>query len=179
MASQSIRIKSLEELHRYILLIKENSDKTINNIKTLLASEDSMAILHEFKFNQLGYEPIQGYRLNFIEQLNQMFSHIVVLKGAELLLKAYPDKEFILNMGTQGGFDIVSSDKKIVCECFSTTSPISNNKIKQDADKLLKDNTSEKKYIIFYSKEVNATTLNNIIVKYKEITFIRLDSINI
>jgi hypothetical protein len=179
MANQPIRIKSHKDLHKYKHLIKENSDKTIENIKTLVSTEDSITALHEFKFNKLGYEPIQGYRLNFIEQLNQMFSHIVVLKGAEFLLKNYPGKEFILNMGTQGGFDIVSVDKKIICECFSTTSPISNNKIKLDAEKLLKNNTAERKYIIFFSKEVNLTTLNNIINKYNEITFIRLDSIDI
>jgi hypothetical protein len=179
MANQPIRIKSLEDLHKYKQLIKENSNKTIANIKTLVSTEDSISVLHELKFNQLGYEPIQGYRLNFIEQLNQMFSHIVVLKGAELLLKTYPDKEFILNIGTQGGFDIVSCDDKIICECFSTTNPISNNKIKLDAEKLLKNNTAERKYIIFFSKEVNVTTFNNISLKYKEITFIRLDNIDI
>jgi len=177
--SQSISIKTIDEIHKYKKLIKENSNKTLANIKKLLSKKDSMEILHEFKFNHLGYEPIQGYELNFIEQLNQMFSHIVVLNGAEILLSNYPEKEFILNMGTQGGYDIVSSDGKIICECFSTTSPISNNKIKQDAEKLLKDNTADRKYIIFYSKEVNVTTLDNIINKHKEITFIRLDSLDI
>lgn len=179
MASQSIRLKTIDEIHMYMQLIKDNSDKTVANIKKLLGTEDSMVILNEFKFSHLGYEPVQGYELNFIEQLNQMFAHIVVLKGAELLLETYPEKEFILNLGTQGGYDIVSCDDKIICECFSTTNPISNNKIKQDAEKLLKNITADRKYIIFFSKEVNVTTLNNIIDKYKEITFIRLDNLDI
>lgn len=179
MASQSIRIKTIDEIHEYVQMIKVNSDKTVTNIKKLFGTEDSMAILNEFKFSHLGYEPVQGYELNFIEQLNQMFAHIVVLKGAELLLKIYPEKEFILNLGTQGGYDIVSSDDKIICECFSTTSPISNNKIKHDAEKLLNNNTADRKYIIFFSKEVNDTTLNNITDKYKDITFIRLDNLDI
>lgn len=175
MASQSIVIKTIDEIRKYEQLIKENSDKTLSNIKELLTIENSIDVFYEFKFCRLGYEPIQGYELNFIEQLNQMFSHMVVLKGAEILIKRYPDKEFILNLGTQGGYDIISSDDKIICECFSTTNPISNNKIKLDAEKLMKNNIAETRYIIFYSKEINPITLNNIIDKYKDITFLKLD----
>lgn len=127
----------------------------------------------------MGYEPIQGYELNFIEQINQMFSHIVVLKAVEVLFNRYPDKEFILNLGTQGGYDVLSVDNSIICECFSTTSPISNNKIMKDAEKLAKDTTADNKYIIFYSAEVNVTTLDIIRDKYPDITFIQLEDVHL
>lgn len=179
MASKSYRIKSVNELEKYNELIKETSEKTISNIKGLLSKYDSIDILYHFKFSQVGYEPIQGYELNFIEQINQMFSHIVVLKAVEILLNRYPDKEFILNLGTQGGYDVLSVDNSIICECFSTTSPISNNKIKKDAEKLAKNTTADNKYIIFYSAEVNATTLDNIRDKYPDITFIQLDDVKL
>lgn len=179
MASKQIRIKSVNELEKYKVLIKETSEKTVSNIQELLRNYDSIGILHQFKFSQVGYEPIQGYELNFIEQINQMFSHIVVLKAVEILLKRYPDKEFILNLGTQGGYDVVSVDNSIICECFSTTSPISNNKIKNDTEKLIKNNTADRKYIIFYSAEVNMTTLYNIREKHPNITFIQLDNVDL
>lgn len=179
MANKQIRIKSINELEKYKVLIKETSEKTVSNIQDLLWKYDSFGILHQFKFSQVGYEPIQGYELNFIEQINQMFSHIVVLKAVEILLKRYPDKEFILNLGTQGGYDVVSLDNSIICECFSTTSPISNNKIKNDTEKLIKNSTADRKYIIFYSAEVNVTTLDNIREKHPDITFIQLDNVNL
>ena len=176
MASKQIRIKSINELEMYKVLIKETSEKTVSNIQKLLWNYDSIGILHRFKFSQVGYEPIQGYELNFIEQINQMFSNIVVLKAVEILLNRYPDKEFILNLGTQSGYEV---DNSIICECFSTTTPISNNKIKNDAEKLIKNTTANIKYIIFYSAEVNVTTLENIKEKYHNITFIQLDNVEL
>lgn len=65
-----------------------------------------------------------------------------------------------------------------ICECFSTTSPISNNKLKKDAQKLAKNTTAGNKYIIFYSAEV-VTTLDNIRDKYPNITFIQLDDVKL
>jgi hypothetical protein len=108
-----------------------------------------------------------------------MFSHIVILKAVEILINKYPDKEFILNLGTQAGYDLVSVDNSVICECFSTTNPISNNKIKNDAEKLMKNTTADSKYIIFYSDVVNTTTLNNIKEKYSKIKFIQLDNMNL
>ena len=179
MASKQIRIKSVDELEKYKVLIKETSEKTVSNIQELLLNYNSIGILHQFKFNQVGYEPIQGYKLNFIEQINQMFSHIVTLKAVEILLNRYPDKEFILNLGTQGGYDVLSVDNSIICECFSSTNPISNNKIKNDAEKLMKNTNADMKYIIFYSAEVNLTTLDNIRKKYPSITFVQLSNVDL
>lgn len=179
MGNKQMRIKSIDELGKYKESIKDTSEKTVSNIHELLNNQDSIEILYNFKFNQVGYEPILGYELNFIEQINQMFSHIVAFKAVEILLNKYPDKEFILNLGTQGGYDVLSVDDSIICECFSTTNPISNNKIKRDAERLIGNNTAERKYIIFYSAEVNVTTLDNIRKKYPSITFIQLDNVDL
>ena len=179
MANIPLVISSVKQLEYYKGLIKETSDKTIDNIRDILSTKGSIESLFELKFHQVGYEPVQGYKLNLIEQLNQMFSHIVVFKAVEYLLSIYADQTFTLNIGTTGGYDIVSLDEKIICECFATTSPISNDKIKKDAEKLEKNTTAEKKYIVFYSYEANETTLANLRGKHPNITFIILENIEL
>lgn len=180
MSKNQIVIKSVDDIMNYKNSIKVNADKAMINIRSLLHNEiDSMRILKQFKFEHLGYEPVKDYELNLIEQINQTFSDIVLLQAVEELLVKFPDREFLLNHGTKDGHDIISTDNQIIAECFATTNMVNNKKIKKDADKLMTNQIADYKFVFFYAKEANETTLLNIEEDYKKITFKRFKSVDI
>ena len=82
-----------------------------------------------------------------------------------------------MNLGTNPGYDIESDDGEIICECFASTSPDSNSKLKKDAERLIENNTAAKKYIIFYSEFKKETHVENIKQKYQGINVISLEKL--
>lgn len=145
-------IESKIQIRELCSKIYENAGKTYNRMKRDMASDSFFELFEDIKFNKFGYDPIKGTPLNFIEQLNQIFSDIVVLYGVEELLSKYPDKTFEVNFGAKAGFDIQSTDRKVVAECFAVTRVSSNSKLRQDAKKLMKLPADIEKYIFFYSQ---------------------------
>ena len=88
----------------------DNGDAACRSLQDKIHRMPSTAFLAEVKFDPIGYDPVRGKELNFIEQLNQMFSDLVVLDGTERLMESYPDKEWRLCLGPASGFDIESTD---------------------------------------------------------------------
>lgn len=107
--------------------------KTYSRIIQDMPKNSSLELFADMKFNKFGVVPIKGTPLNFIEQLNQMFSDLVVLYAVEELFYKYPDKAFEVNFEARAGFDIQSCDKTVVAECFASTSVDSNSKLREDA----------------------------------------------
>lgn len=100
--------------------------------------QDAMSVIEfmfELRFHKLGHDPIEHTALNFVEQLNQTFSDLVVLEGARYLVHRYPGMKFNLHFGTESGFDIESEDGSVIAECFAVTTIKSNNKLLKDSKK--------------------------------------------
>ncbi|MBP6738647.1 MAG: hypothetical protein KA146_01595 [Leptospiraceae bacterium] len=112
--------------------------------------ENPLSLFYDLKFKDSGYQPFYNERLNFIEQLNQTFSNLVVFLGVDYLIKKFGEQIYHLNIGTNGGFDIYTEDKSIVAEAFSVVDPSNNRKLKKDITKLSSQSKS-KKYIFYYS----------------------------
>ncbi|MDR5586112.1 hypothetical protein [Clostridium aquiflavi] len=176
---KQVKIINKEELQVYEKNIRSNAELTINKLKLMINQNTGLEILFKLKFKKCGYEPLFGYELNIIEQLNQMFTYIVSLKALYILLEKYKNKEFVVNFGTQGGYDIISDDETIICECFASTNPMSNCKIKKDLERLKADKIALKKYEFFYSLEANETTLENLRNNYPDIDIIRINNVSI
>jgi hypothetical protein len=154
-----MRIESKEEILELRSRIYENATKTYDRIVQNINNISPFDLFADIKFNKFGLDPINGTPLNFIEQLNQMFSDLVVLHAVEELLAKYPDKQFVVNFGAKAGFDIQSVDKMVVAECFAVTSVNSNDKLREDAKKLMKLPADIEKYIFFYSQNDTAEKL--------------------
>lgn len=167
-------IKTLEELERLKKVILLNANNAFEQIKSKANELSAIAFLTELKFDKLGIDPLKGTELNFIEQLNQMFSDLVVLECARQLLTLYPDKSLKLNLGPASGFDIESLDNEIVAECFAVTTAFSNRKLEKDCLKLMEKAAAKRKYIFFYSRSDSQETLQRIFDKYPEIVFVRI-----
>ena len=167
-------IKTVEEIENYKRAILDNANQTCECLKEKIESLSATGFLEELKFDKLGADPIKGVDLNFIEQLNQMFSDLVVLEGACQLLQLYPEKEFKLNLGPSSGFDIESKDGSIVAECFAVTTATSNRKLENDCSKLMSKAPAKQKHIYFYSRNDSEEKLRRIYDKYPEIVFVRV-----
>lgn len=70
--------KKISELRSKIL---ENTRKTYQYIVQVIGDCSPIGLFADIKFNKVGFDPIDGTPLNFIEQLNQMFSDLVVLRS--------------------------------------------------------------------------------------------------
>ena len=157
--------------------IYANANKTYDRIVQTIEDNSPFELFADIKFNKFGVDPIEGTPLNFIEQLNQMFSDLVVLYAVEELLSKYPDKTFEVNFGAKAGIDIQSSDKTVVAECFAATTVDSNSKLSKDAKKLMKLPAEVEKYIYFYSKNDLNVKVEKACKTYPEITFRRVAQI--
>lgn len=134
---------------------------------------DAKEALAALKFDKTVPDPLSN-PINFIEMLNQAYSDFVVLKTVEDLMDRYPDKAFELHMGALTGFDIVSTDKEVVAECFATVTAFNNQKIKKDSEKLMQLEEKVEKYIYFYSREDTDEKLRVFYKKYPQITYSRI-----
>ena len=143
-------------------------------LEELLDAEDAFEAFASVKFKRVGFDPINGEPLNFIEMVNQAFSDLVVLHGVKELICKYPGQSFTVRMGTASGYDIESLNGRIVGECFAITKMRSNGKLKADTEKLLFLDEKVHKYIFFYSEEDTDEAITRFTSKYPEITYIRV-----
>ena len=148
-----------------------------NRLKGLLQGREGIELLKQIKFNQSGYDPLFDEPLNFIEMTNQVFTYLVCLKAVELLITKHPIHSYYVNFGTESGFDVISEDETIICECFAATTPDSNSKLEKDVRKVSENKGAMNKYVIFYVSNSKPIHLENIRNKYKDVEIIALDSI--
>lgn len=161
-----------------IRLLKEKIINSSNeSVKSLLQSGQGLDFIKQIKFNQCGVDPIFDEPQNFIEQVNQTCTYLVCLSALEILIDYYPSYKFYINFGTQSGYDIVSENEEIICECFAATSPDSNGKLEKDTKKVYNDLKSIKKYVIYYASSTKPVHEENIKRKYLEVQIISLSSI--
>lgn len=156
-----------------IAKVRQSMAVTSEKLTHLLNTNPKDAF-YEMKFGKIGQEPLEGTPLNLIEQLNQVYTYLVSLYGVKFLIKRYPEyAPFKLNLGTTGGYDIESIDGNIICECFSTTSLRSNDKVNKDAKRLMSNKKAEKRFIFYHTPgNQNVTYYEG---KYDEIKFVKVE----
>jgi hypothetical protein len=167
-------VTTVDDLDRIGQIIVENAAVTYEKIRKEIDHKAPLDFFTDLKFNKVGVDPLCGTELNFIEQLNQMFSNLVVISAARKLLELYPGEQFELCFGAMAGFDIASTDGKIVAECFAVTTAASNRKLEKDSKKLIARAVGKKKHIFFYSQNDSQEVLQRVYAKYSEIEYMRL-----
>ncbi len=174
--NKKLIISSLQDAMKYRNQIIENSNQTSTKLCELLSVNNGFGSLKEIKFTKCGQDPLFDSSLNFIEQVNQTFTYLVCLRAVEQLLILHPATSFVVNFGTQSGFDICSMDGDIICECFAATSPKSNQKLEKDAHRV--DSKDAKyKYVIFYSSDKDLKYIDKVSNKYNYVKIMSLSEI--
>lgn len=163
-----VQVSSLREK-----IIKTTNDK----LKELWQDGEGIDFLKKVKFEQCGYDPLFEHGTNFIEQTNQTFTYLVCLAAVEILKSKYPTHIFTVNFGTESGYDVVSEDGSVICECFAATSPDSNKKLELDAYKVYDNKTAAFRYVIYYVANSKENHVENIKRKYNGVEIIALKSL--
>ena len=143
--------------------------------ETLMKNMDTSALelFAAIKYEKIGVDPLTGRELNLIEQINQMYSDLVILAAVQELMEEFPGKSFEANFGAVPGYDVMSTDGQVVAECFAVTSVASNDKLNKDCRKLLKAD-AEHKYLFFYTYSDSDDKLEKKYQKYPKICFRRV-----
>lgn len=161
-----------------IRLLREKIINSSNkSVKSILQRGQGIEFIKHIKFKQCGVDPIFDEPLNFIEQVNQTCTYLVCLSALEVLLDYYPSYKFYINFGTQSGYDIVSENEEIICECFAATSPDSNGKLEKDTKKVFNNSKSIRKYVIYYASSPKPVHEENIKRKYPTVQIVSLKCI--
>ena len=107
------------------------------------------------KFGQLGHDPLDpSRRLNLIEQLNQTFTYLAALRGAEFLFRRHQQITALnVNLGNASGWDLETlEDEGVVAEVFAAVTPSNNQKLREDIKKVRKA-SRQHRYVLFISPD--------------------------
>ncbi len=174
--SKIYTISTIQQADNLKDTIIKSCNLTQKRIQSLLQDSEGIDFFHAIKFAQIGKDPIKDNSLNFIEQLNQTFTYLVSIEAVKYLLKVHPESApYTMNLGTQSGYDIISTNGDIIAEVFSATSPTSNDKINKDCKKLIANDTAVFKYVFFYCPE----NINNLNYYQKKFSCVKIIPINI
>jgi hypothetical protein len=101
---------------------------------------DPLDMLARMKFDPVGFHPIEGYKLNLVEQINQTWTFAVAIAAAKQLLQLHPDAGgFYLAPGAHAArpLDIMSVAENLVgAETCAVVNPTDNGKLEKDIAKL-------------------------------------------
>lgn len=122
------------------------------------------------KFAEVGHDPLDSSRsLNLVEQLNQTFTYLASIAGARWLMPHHPEcLPLTPNLGTTRGSDIVSKCGRFAAETFAATRPNSNDKLREDVQKVRHSGAAQK-FVFYLSPKPTAP-------KVEDVTVVRLDS---
>lgn len=169
-----MRIDSIEQIADLKKKIYNSADTACVKIKRVIEQKSALDALYEIKFNKVGVHPIEPIELNIIEQINQLFSDLIILEAVADLIRLYPEKKFEICLGNMSGFDVESIDGDVVAECFAVTTAASNNKLKNDSNKLLSKAPAQNRYIYFYSQYDSDEALERLYARFPAITYKRI-----
>lgn len=166
-------VTSKEQVAKLRDAVISNAEASYAALQERIARIRPMEFWASCKFERIGRDSIDGQPQNLIEQINQMYSNLVVLSGAEDLLDRYPGVSLELQLGASSGYDILSTDGKIAAECFAVTTVSSNRKLDRDCSKLAASDAAER-YLYFYAHQDSEEKLQKQFEKYPGIVFQRI-----
>ena len=170
--------QALFESKEQIDSLREKIINTTNTkLKELWQYGEGIDFLRKVKFEPCGYDPLFEHGTNFIEQTNQTFTYLVCLEAVSILMSKYPYYRFMVNFGTECGYDVMSEDESVICECFAATTPASNKKLELDVLKVYTNNAAASKYVIYYVAIPKEKYVENIKRKYSGVEVIALKSL--
>ena len=141
------------DIEGYREALRTSAENSQLRIAELAGSSAPLEFLYRLKFEGVGCDPVDPARgLNFIEQLNQTFTYLASLNGAEFLFLRHPKvKTLTLNLGTKSGWDIETTDDGgVIAEVSATVTPRNNSKLTKDMKKVA-SSISKHRYVLFMS----------------------------
>jgi hypothetical protein len=146
-----MEIYNLADADRFMQLVRGSAARAYDWVAK--HSGDPFDMLRSMKFETVGFHPVQGHPLNFIEQVNQTWTFAVAIMATRQLLEMHPEaKGFRLAPGAHAAqpLDIMSLEPGIVgAETFAAVHWRNNGKLAKDIKKLT--GRSEKHRYVFFA----------------------------
>jgi hypothetical protein len=150
-----ITVQTIDQIDPHLARVRDAAHRTAQALARLTNSEQNgLEVLHQMKFKQIAWHPVDDRPLNLIEQVNQTWTFLVSLKALPFLFERHPEAGgFRLNLGTEGGTDIESLVPNVVAaEAFAAVHPSNNRKLTKDLKKLARECPGvPAKYVFFYA----------------------------
>ncbi len=146
-----MKISNIQQLQQIEANVVQYAQRAMCDLTQLPSG--GMAQFQAMKFDPIGFHPISGKPLNLIEQVNQTFTVLVTCQAIRKLYELHgTDHSYTVNLGTEGGTDIVSTNGEIVAEVFAAVNPTNNKKLSKDMSKACTENpNAEHRYVFFYA----------------------------
>lgn len=170
-----ITIHNENELAEYEEMIRKNLADGKAALLSLLQGGDTLDFYKKVKFGKCIPEPITGRPENFIEVINQSMTYLVCIRGVGFLLKWHPGHEFIVNFGSNPGYDIVSADESIIAECFASTNFRNNRKLTRDMKRLSDNETAQYRYEFFHDEDFDKVNEAYYRKKYPRVQLVQIE----
>jgi hypothetical protein len=167
-------LDNAEQIQHLRARVRDSVDRAATAMRELLKDQPSMIALASMKFEERGFHPVEGRRLNLIEQVNQTFTYLVSLAAAEDILVRHPGSAPIhLNLGTSAGYDLVSPSENVVAEVFAAVRRTNNRKLVKDVIRVDRSEAKHK-YVFFYC--LGETPCISHLERFPEVHLIALSS---
>jgi len=133
-------VHSVNDADRLMDAVRKSAGQVHDWITDTAQIGDPMAMLKRMKFDPVGFHPIEGHKLNLVEQINQTWTYTVAIAAARQLLLLHPEVDgFRLAPGAHASqpLDIMSvADGLVGAETFAAVHPSNNGKLQVDLAKL-------------------------------------------
>ncbi len=151
-------ITTTSEVDAYIMKVEAAAARTLDWFARQKTS--SLDLLKELKFATVGFHPVDGHALNFVEQINQTWTYLAALAATRELLRLHPEAQgFAIAPGAHASqdLDIMSVEPGLVgAETFAAVLPSNNAKLAKDLKKLARRNERHR-YVFFLSPKYPGT----------------------
>ena len=176
---KQIVIVNPKEIRMYENRIMSNTRIAIASLQEQLMRLEGIEALRLMKFTKCGGDPFTGEHLNLVEQINQTFTYLVCLEAVRVLMERHPDRDiqYVVSFGSKNGFDVMSRDGSIVCDCFAAVKPDRHGQLIRQVRKVSGCMEAKYKYVVFYTVEKKPALLQRIKLKYPDVVVIPLEGL--
>jgi hypothetical protein len=176
---KQIVIVNPKEIRMYENRIIANTRIAIASLQDQLRTLEGIEALRLMKFTKCGGDPFTGEHLNLVEQINQTFTYLVCLEAVRVIMERHPDRDtpYVVSFGSKGGFDVMTKDGSIVCDCFASVRPDRHGQLIREVRKVSGYSDAKYKYVVFYAVEKKPALLQRIQVKYPDVVVIPLEGL--
>lgn len=150
----SLIVRTPEEADELMARVRESAALARKWIESVGSQNEPFEMFRAMKFQRVGFHPIETNRpLNFIEQINQIWTFAVAIAATRQLLADHNSEArgFKLAPGAHASLplDIMSvKDGLVGAETFAAVTPSNNGKLARDLKKLSKRDETHR-YLFF------------------------------
>lgn len=176
---KQIVIVNPKEIRMYENRIMANTRIAVASLQEQLLGLEGLDALRLMKFTKCGGDPFTGEHLNLVEQINQTFTYLVCLEAVRVLMERHPDKDaqYVVSFGSKNGFNVMTRDGGIVCDCFAAARPDLHGQLIREVRKVNGCAGARYKYVVYYTAESKPALLARIRLKYPDVVVIPLDGL--